>query len=1018
MSNSLTRNAGFKVGPIFLETLVRHYFDRLKRDAPKAVALRQDEFLYDEAFNIVKKFLQASTRHTVEELQAFSNTRTPSPPWVHVVRLRIPMSCCDDAAALMIKAFGGEEVMKRIVGGVKWWQVRGVKGVDAEWITARKDWQEAKKRAKEGRERTTSDAKTQSRFRAPFLQTPPSHRNTNKDEQPSESANATPSDKGKEKEKETDTPEDTGAYQPEMDEMRCILYSHGGGYYFGSVDQERYSIQRYARKIHGRVLAINYRLAPQYPFPCAIQDLLAAYLYLIRPPPDAAHTPVKPGHIIIAGDSAGGGLSLALLQVIRDTGLPPPAGAVLISPWCDFTHSFPSIYTNTDTDVIPSTGLSLHKPSPLWPPPSDEVIHSVRDRLRKTVREAIWPRLKHPRASKSDTDLAASHSNLPRASSSVPDVDLDLSSPAVISKSVPSADGPIEVGSTVDLPTPGSPGGSILLRTQSGESLEINQQIQLYAPNTLLKHPLVSPALSYLGGLPPLLVIASDKEVLRDEIIYAAHKAAYPEKFPIGEEAKRLYPCLEGIEQRYGPTPVHLQVYDDAAHVLPVLFAFTTPAKYCYRAIASFCKHVTNMLPTPQSPITAVPVFTFSPETLSLASHAEEGGDAPQPMNRASSLRLNVEIEASFSSSSSLSVKSDDSPLKRKSKTINSGSVRRSWSKRASLRTHSLLRSTRSEDGGDSAQRKGQQQHEKQRQDSGSNDSGDVAGPRFKEGSDPHAKGDILAGDPAVYDGTWGLSVTHQNMIRERVSTQGALRPLEAEGVLPALQLPPEVIGHLSERAVRRYVTGKAKLDKKFASTIKRIEKRRQHNLKIASKDAIDHISRLQHYLDKETEAEAEAGRAKGKQHTLREGLNASANWSLAWALDADERPPPSSIVARRDTEEAIQLARIVDRAVIAEESSFTANSLWSLVNNFLTVAPDKSKHEHHLFHHEGKSEGEGSGHPSPERKRRRDTFMPWLKHRKDRPAQGDRHAQDSEHRDESSDSMSASASASASAAA
>lgn len=67
-------------------------------------------------------------RHTVEELQAFSNTRTPSPPWVHAVRLLVPMSCCDEAAKYLIKALGGEECTKRVVGGTKWWQVRGVKG--------------------------------------------------------------------------------------------------------------------------------------------------------------------------------------------------------------------------------------------------------------------------------------------------------------------------------------------------------------------------------------------------------------------------------------------------------------------------------------------------------------------------------------------------------------------------------------------------------------------------------------------------------------------------------------------------------------------------------------------------------------------------------------------------------------------------------------------------------------------------------------------------------------------------
>ena len=117
----------------------------------------------------------------------------------------------------------------------------------------------------------------------------------------------------------------------------------------------------------GLCLAINYRLAPQYPFPCAIQDIVAACesewtnfafladhpqlsdLFLIRPPEGAAHRPVKPEHIVVAGDSAGGGLSIALLQVLRDAGEPLPAGGVLISPWCDLTHSFPSIHTNTAT---------------------------------------------------------------------------------------------------------------------------------------------------------------------------------------------------------------------------------------------------------------------------------------------------------------------------------------------------------------------------------------------------------------------------------------------------------------------------------------------------------------------------------------------------------------------------------------------------------------------------------------------------------------------------------------------
>lgn len=72
-------------------------------------------------------------------------------------------------------------------------------------------------------------------------------------------------------------------------------------------------------------------------------------LYLLRPPPDALHAAVNPSQIIICGDSAGGGIILGLLQIIRDAGLPLPAGGVLISPWGDLTHSFPSVFENTAT---------------------------------------------------------------------------------------------------------------------------------------------------------------------------------------------------------------------------------------------------------------------------------------------------------------------------------------------------------------------------------------------------------------------------------------------------------------------------------------------------------------------------------------------------------------------------------------------------------------------------------------------------------------------------------------------
>jgi acetyl esterase/lipase len=145
----------------------------------------------------------------------------------------------------------------------------------------------------------------------------------------------------------------------------------------------------------------------------------------------------------------------------------------------------------------------------------------------------------------------------------------------------------MNVGSTVSPTLPGAPdpSESIVLRTADGEVIEVAEQVQLYAPNALLKHPLVSPALSYLGGLPPLLFIAGDKEVLRDEIIYAcavfsvyfqiidvsfrAHRAAHPERFPVRDEVKDMYPALKNVEKHTQPTPVHLQVYDGISTLCP-----------------------------------------------------------------------------------------------------------------------------------------------------------------------------------------------------------------------------------------------------------------------------------------------------------------------------------------------------------------------------------------------------------------------------------------------------------------
>ena len=121
-----------------------------------------------------------------------------------------------------------------------------------------------------------------------------------------------------------------------------------------------------------------------------------------------------------------------------------------------------------------------------------------------------------------------------------------------------------------------------------GKFIEIKDQIHMYTTNQLISHPLVSPILQpSLGGLPPLFVVTGGGEVLRDEQIYLAHKAADPAKYPPGEAYLDEYPEARDIIAKWHPTNVQLQVWDDLCHVAPTL-SFTKPAKYMYRSIAQF----------------------------------------------------------------------------------------------------------------------------------------------------------------------------------------------------------------------------------------------------------------------------------------------------------------------------------------------------------------------------------------------------------------------------------------------
>ncbi|ERF70438.1 hypothetical protein EPUS_04716 [Endocarpon pusillum Z07020] len=335
---------------------------------------------------------------------------------------------------------------------------------------------------------------------------------------------------------------------------RVMLYIHGGAYFFGSVDEHRYQMQRHARKLRARVFAPRYRLAPQYPFPCGLHDCLAAYLYLL--------TVQEPEEIILAGDSAGGGMIVSMLVTLRDQGLPLPAGAVLISPWADLTHSFPSVTGESGLDYIPARGF-MQKPSASWPPPNDDEIEKVgrgqsaAEDLHNPEAEAVKRfAVRHHIAVETNTTAG-----LPMAP--VSDRDGHLADTA-----------------------PGR--GDHLSIELDGKLVILKDQIQLYTTNQLLSHPLVSPVLQpSLGGLPPLLILTGGGEILRDEQIYLAHKAANPGKYPLSSIHQPEHDPNNAILGRYPSTDVQLQVWDDLCHVAPTL-SFTRPAKFMYRSIAQF----------------------------------------------------------------------------------------------------------------------------------------------------------------------------------------------------------------------------------------------------------------------------------------------------------------------------------------------------------------------------------------------------------------------------------------------
>ncbi|KAJ5923859.1 hypothetical protein N7466_008046 [Penicillium verhagenii] len=477
---------GAALTPTVIQTFISHYLHRKSHHNKPTVHIT-----YDEGIQIIRQFLYYSSKHPVEDIQAFTRQSVPSPHWVRSETVTIPKEHLAVAADVLLKQLGPKGIVR--VGGQKWWQWRGPsEDLQGDWIEMRSQYNESKK------------------------------------------AN-----------------------------VRCnriMLYVHGGAYFFGSVDTHRYMLQRHARKLKGRVFAPDYRLAPQYPFPCGLQDCMASYLWLLET--------YDPKEIILAGDSAGGGMVLSMLVMMRDQGIALPAGAILISPWVDLTHSFPSIVEDNPGDYIPPCGFR-YKPSTAWPPPNADELLKIKALSRKESVTAKDIEETVPTANSQSGDTAVRGYTL--HDDVVPDA-----GPAY----------PGQQQNSDPQTLHGEPDNIHVI--MDGKTVELKDQIQMYATNQLISHPLVSPVLQpSLGGLPPLQILSGGGEMLRDEQFYVAHKAANPAAYPPSDVYLDEHDPEREILHKYEPTYVQFQVWDNLCHVAPTL-SFTRPAKYMFRAISQF----------------------------------------------------------------------------------------------------------------------------------------------------------------------------------------------------------------------------------------------------------------------------------------------------------------------------------------------------------------------------------------------------------------------------------------------
>lgn len=130
---------------------------------------------------------------------------------------------------------------------------------------------------------------------------------------------------------------------PDVNEDAVLLFLHGGGYVVGSPASHRHLVAGLSEETGLQALLVDYRLAPEDPFPAAVEDGVSVYAALLTHGYEA-------DQIVMAGDSAGGGLIIAMMLAVRDAGLPLPAAGVCLSPWTDLTGTAESLTTNAAVD--------------------------------------------------------------------------------------------------------------------------------------------------------------------------------------------------------------------------------------------------------------------------------------------------------------------------------------------------------------------------------------------------------------------------------------------------------------------------------------------------------------------------------------------------------------------------------------------------------------------------------------------------------------------------------------------